>query len=121
MARRLPPFEKAEEGAQVRRSSKSVAALIVEGHGLRKHKEVFVHFLHRALGSADETAEHLSFLYETGSLKDSAEYSALAAACAKLSAKIARFIMGVKRHHSMPYFLRRGVPIENPGSRIKDG
>ena len=106
MTRKLPSFERFEEGAQVRRSSKSVSALIVEGYALRKHRDEFLHYLHRALASSDETKEHLDYLHETGSLKSSSIYSGLAADCEKLSAKIGRFIIGVERGHSIPYYLR---------------
>jgi len=105
MTRKLPSFERFEEGSQVRRSCKSVSALIVEGYALRKHRDEFLHYLHRALASADETKEHLDYLYETGSLKDSSVYSGLAADCEKLSAQSGRFIIGVERSHSSPYYL----------------
>ena len=66
MTCRLPRHRRFEEGEQVRKSSKSVSAQIVEGYGHRKYKAEFLHYLHRALASADETHEHLDFLYETG-------------------------------------------------------
>jgi len=103
---RLPASSRFEEGEQARRSSKSVSSLIVEGYGLRKNRDQWLHFLHQALASSDETREHLRYLYEGGSLKDHAAYSALAAACEKLSAKLGRFIIGVGRHHSKPFYLR---------------
>lgn len=73
----LPKFEMFEEGGQVRRSSKSVSALIVEGYALRKYKNEFLHYLWRAYGSSEETLEHLSLLFETSSLKDEKLYQDL--------------------------------------------
>ncbi len=56
-----------EEGSQVRRSSKSVSAQVVEGHALRQCKAEYLHYLGRAYASAEETIEHLQYLLETGS------------------------------------------------------
>ena len=41
----LPGFEKFEEGAQIRRSSKSITSLIVEGYGRRRYKADFIKYL----------------------------------------------------------------------------
>jgi len=65
----LPKYEMYEEGSQIRRSSKSIAANIVEGYGRRRYKNEFVQFLTYAVASCDETKAHLEMLYETGSLK----------------------------------------------------
>ncbi len=64
----LPRFELYEEGSQIRRSSKSVVANIVEGYGRRRYKSEYIRFLIFALASCDETREHLEILRETGSL-----------------------------------------------------
>jgi len=106
MTLRLPRFELYEEGSQIRRSSKSVSSLLVEGFRLRKYRDQFLHYLHRAAGSADETREHLDYLCETGSLKDDSEYDFLFSESEKLVAKLNQFIIGVERHHSKPYYLR---------------
>ena len=37
----LPKFELYEEGSQIRRSSKSVTSMIVEGYGRRRYKARF--------------------------------------------------------------------------------
>ena len=58
----LPRFEIYEEGSQIRRSAKSVPANIVEGYALRRHKAEYLQYLHRALGSCDETLVHLGIL-----------------------------------------------------------
>ena len=65
----LPKFEMYEEGSQIRRSSKSVVANLVEGYGRRHYKAEYVKFLTYALASCDETKAHLEVLHETGSLQ----------------------------------------------------
>jgi four helix bundle protein len=65
----LPKFEMYEEGDQIRRSSKSIGANIVEGFGRKKHKGEYVQFLTYALASCDETKYHLTILYKTSSLE----------------------------------------------------
>jgi four helix bundle protein len=119
MSLRLPSFEWREEGSQIRRSSKSVSTQIREGYGLRKYRDEFLHYLHRAAASADETLEHLAYLHETGSLKDAAEHSSLNSGYTELCASIGRFIIGVERDHSKPFYLRAGPP-PLPGSRIEN-
>ena len=79
MSLALPSFEKFEEGSQIRRSSKSVCANIVEGFALRKHKNEYIHYLYRAYGSSEETVFHLQVLYETESMKDVTMYNELIA------------------------------------------
>jgi four helix bundle protein len=93
MTLRLPHFERIEEGSQVRRSSKSVSCQLVEGYRLRKYRDKFLLYLHQAAASADETREHLDYLFKTGSLKDAAEYSFLAEESKKLLSKLLQFIL----------------------------
>lgn len=122
MTMRLPRFEFFEEGAQIRKSSKSVSSLIVEGYRLRKSRDEFLHYLNRAAGSADESREHLDYLHQTGSLKDPSEYTQLKAECERLLGKLIRFIQGVARNHSRPFYLvdsSHGTPAE-PQSRVAD-
>src|SRR5688572_1502509 len=95
MTLKLPWFELQEEGRQIRRSSKSVSAQLVEGYRLRKHRDMFLNYLHRAVGSADESREHLDYLFETGSLKDASEHSYLVSECERLLGKLTLFIVGV--------------------------
>jgi four helix bundle protein len=106
MSMRLPSHELFEEGQQIRKSSKSAAAQIVEGYRLRKYRDEYLHYLHRAAGSADETHEHLDLLYETRSLKDLLLYSTLKSQSDQLLSKLTRFIVGVERSHSKPFYLR---------------
>lgn len=41
MTMTLPKFEMFEEGSQIRRSSKAITSLIVEGYGRRRYKAEF--------------------------------------------------------------------------------
>jgi four helix bundle protein len=102
----LPKFEMFEEASQIRRSSKSVSANIVEGYALRKYKVEYLHYLYRAYGSAEETLEHLDYLWETGSLKNKGAYQELREQCRELNSQLFKFIQGVEREHSTPYSLR---------------
>jgi four helix bundle protein len=70
MSLKLPKHEMYEEGSQIRRSSKSVSAQIVEGYCLRKYKNEYLHYLYRSYASAEETIEHLEYLHDTKSLSD---------------------------------------------------
>jgi four helix bundle protein len=62
MSMKLPKFEMYEEGSQVRRSSKAVTALIVEGYGRRRYKADYIKHLIIAHAECDETIVHLKFL-----------------------------------------------------------
>jgi four helix bundle protein len=65
----LPKHELYETGSQIRRSIKSVRSNIVEGYGRKKYQpEYFKHLIY-ALGSNDETIDHLETLWETESLR----------------------------------------------------
>jgi len=103
MTLQLPKFEMYEEGSQIRRSSKRVSASIVEGYGVRRYKALYLSYLYRALGSADETQEHLELLHETGSLSDAVVFRELQGASRGVSQMLARFIDGVERQHTRPH------------------
>jgi len=62
----LPKFELYEEGSQIRRSSKSVIALIVEGYGRKKYKAEFIKYLVYSQAECDETIVHLDFYLKPG-------------------------------------------------------
>jgi hypothetical protein len=49
MSMQLPKHEMYEQGSQIRRSSKSISAQIVEGYALRKNKNEFLQYLNRDL------------------------------------------------------------------------
>src|SRR5688572_4713519 len=81
----LPKFETYEEGSQLRRSSKAVTTLIVEGYGRKRYKADLIKHLVIAHTECDETRVHLDFLFETGSLKDAAVHDKLTKAYEVLS------------------------------------
>ncbi len=95
----LPKFEMYEEGSQIRRSSKSVRANIVEGYGRRNYKQEFLHHLTYAQASCDETIDHLETLFETESLKDKALFEDLHRRLDVLGKKINLFAQAVQRSH----------------------
>ena len=96
---KLPKFEMFEEGIQIRRSSKSVKSTIVEGYGRRRYKQDFIRFLTYALGSCDETIDHLETLYETKSLKDNNLYNNLHERTEILGKKLNLFVQSVEKGH----------------------
>ena len=95
----LPRFELHEVGSQVRRSTKSIRANIVEGYGKRRYKLEFLRHLTYALGSAQETLEHLDTLHETGSLTSQEIHAELTSRTRLLIAKLTTFMRGVELHH----------------------
>jgi four helix bundle protein len=92
----LQKFEMFEEGNQIRRSSKSVTAMIVEGYGRRRYKADFIKHLVYAQSECDETIVHLDFLFETGSMRDLEKYTQLKNDYDLLSKKINKFIQWVE-------------------------
>jgi len=95
MSLTLPKFEFYEEGSQIRRSSKSVTAMIVEGYGRKRYKADFVKHLVCSQAECDETIVHLDFLFETESLKDKMVYDDLRNKYDLLSRRINKFIQWV--------------------------
>ncbi|NBV47641.1 MAG: four helix bundle protein [Verrucomicrobia bacterium] len=97
----LPRFEMHEVGSQVRRSAKSIRANIVEGYGKRRYKLDFLRHLTYALGSAQETLDHLDTLHEheTGSLASAVRHGELKVRTQILIAKLSTFMRGVELHH----------------------
>ena len=96
MSLTLPKFELYEEGSQIRRSSKSVTAAIVEGYGRKRYKADFIRFLVYAQSECDETIVHLDFLFETESLTDKIRYDDLRSKYDLLSKRINKFIQWVE-------------------------
>ena len=95
----LPKFELYEEGNQIRRSSKSIPANIVEGFGLRRYKNEFIKYLTFAHASCDETREHLELLFETGSLQNKELFENFLKEYEILSRKINSFISAIEFGH----------------------
>lgn len=96
MSLQLPKFEQYEEGSQIRRSSKSVTGMIVEGYGRRRYKADFIKYLVYAQSECDETIVHLDFLYETHSLVNETLFDELKTAYDQLSKRINKFIQWVE-------------------------
>lgn len=92
----LPKFELYEEGSQVRRSSKSVTSMIVEGYGRRRYKGDYIKYLVFAIAECDETILHLEFLYETSSWKDEDAFNKFMEEYDLLSKRINKFIQWVE-------------------------
>jgi len=95
----LPKFELYEEGSQIRRSSKSISANIVEGFGRRRYKAEFIKFLTYSHATCEETIEHLELLYETDSLKDKNIFDKFMQEYDKLGRMINKFIQSVEKGH----------------------
>ena len=93
---KLPKFEMYEEGRQIRKSSKSVKSMIVEGYGRRRYKQDFIRFLTYSIASNDETMDHLETLFETASLTDKAFYESLRNRVDLLGRKLNLFIQSVE-------------------------
>jgi four helix bundle protein len=96
MSLKLPKFELYETGSQIRRSSKSVRANIVEGTGRRRYKKDYIRFLIFSKSSQDETIDHLETLFETGSLTDEVLFKQLRTKGIELGIKLTRFIDAVE-------------------------
>ena len=96
----LPNYEMFEEGSQIRRSSKSVKSLIVEGYGRRAYKQDFIRFLVISMASNDETIDHLENLFYTESLRDNELYTDLHEKLEILGRKINNFISSVQKQHN---------------------
>jgi len=59
---KMPQYELYETGSQIRRSSKSITANIVEGYGRKMYKTEFIRFLIFSHSSCEETIVHLNFI-----------------------------------------------------------
>ena len=93
----LPKFEMYEVGSQIRRSSKSIRSNIVEGYGRKKYQQEYLKHLVYALGSNDETIDHLETLYETGSLQNKEIYNQLHGQLELLGKKLRNLINTIER------------------------
>lgn len=95
----LPKFELYEEGSQIRHSVKSIRSNIVEGYGRRRYRQEFIKHLVYALGSSDETTDHLETLFETGSLSNPELYDDLHRRMDTLGRKLNLFLQSVEAGH----------------------
>ena len=99
MTMKLPKFELYEEGSQIRRSSKTTKAAIVEGYGRRRYKQDWIKFLTYALSSNDETMDLLENLWETKSLTDEATFINLKMKIESLGKMLNKFLQTVEQEH----------------------
>lgn len=102
MTLKLPKFEMYEEGSQIRRSSKTTKATIVEGYGRRRYKQDWIKFLVYALSSNDETMDHLENLWDTESLTDKNLFESLKVKIEKLGKMLNGFLKTVEEIHLSP-------------------
>ncbi|WP_046756392.1 four helix bundle protein [Kordia jejudonensis] len=91
----LPKYELYEQGSQVRRSSKSITANIVEGYGRNRYKADFIKFLVYAQASCDETINHLHCIAEIHNKKN--ELNPMLESYIILGKQINKFITYVDR------------------------
>jgi four helix bundle protein len=96
LSQQLPKFELYEEGSQIRRSSKAVASMIVEGYGGRRYKADYIKHLIYSQSECDETILHLDFLFETESFQDKEKYNKLKSEYDDLSKRINKFTQWVE-------------------------
>lgn len=95
---RLPKYELYETGSQVRRSSKSISANIVEGFGRRRYKAEFVRFLVFSHASCNETIEWIEYIRDCyPDFKEDAVD--ILSKLDKLGRKLNRFIAAVEKGH----------------------
>ena len=102
MTMKLPKFEMYEEGSQIRKSSKTTKATIVEGYGRRRYKMDWVKFLVYALSSNDETMDHLENLWDTKSLTDEPTFIGLKSKIEILGKMLNKFLQTVEQDHQSP-------------------
>ena len=95
---RLPKYELYETGSQVRRSSKSISANIVEGFGRRRYKAEFVRFLVFSHASCNETIEWIEYIRDC--YPDFKEHAVdILSKLDKLGRKLNKFIAAVEKGH----------------------
>ena len=99
MTMKLPKFEMYEEGSQIRKSSKTTKAAIVEGYGRRRYKQDWIKFIVYALSSNDETMDHLENLWDTKSLSDQVIYMSLKNKIETLGKMLNKFLQAVEQEH----------------------
>ena len=99
---KLPKFELYEEGSQIRRSSKTTKATIVEGYGRRNYKQDWIKFLIYALSSNDETLDHLENLWDTKSLTDETIFVSLKNKIEILGKMLNKFLQTIEQDHRSP-------------------
>jgi len=95
---RLPRYELYETGSQLRRSSKSVSANIVEGYGRRRYKNEYLRYLVIAQASCDESIEWVKYIIDCHE-ESKDEAGKIIQQLNELGKKINRFIYAVEKRH----------------------
>jgi four helix bundle protein len=103
MTMKLPKFEMYEEGGQIRRSSKSVPSMIVEGYGRKRYKAEYIKYLTYAQSECDETLLHLELLSATGSSSGVSDNDGLMKEYDTLSRRINKYIQWVEDNFDPGY------------------
>jgi len=80
-------------------TSEYVKASIAEGYGRKIYKAEYLKFLIYALGSTDETKDHLETLYNTKSLQDHTLYNRLHEKTETLGKKIRNYYLWVEENY----------------------
>jgi len=93
----LPIHEKYELGSQIRRSSVSIRANIVEGYGRRRYIKEYIKFIVYAIGSKDETLDHLEMMYDLGYIKEKDQYCYLHKRLEKLGKMLNGFLQALDK------------------------
>lgn len=96
LSMKLPKHELYEQGSQVRRSSKSIVANVVEGYGRKRYKPEFIRFLIFANSSCDEIIAHLNMINQL--YFDSKKLHELIESYEELGKRIYRFTEYVELH-----------------------
>lgn len=94
----LPKIEQYEAGSQLRRSSKSMSANIVEGFGRRRYKAEFIRFLVFAHSSCNETIEWMEYIRDCYPDLDNSVAEILEK-LDELGRKLNSFIRAVEKDH----------------------
>ena len=102
MTMKLPKFEMYEEGSQIRKSSKTTKATIVEGYGRRRYRQDWIKFIVYALSSNDETMDHLENLWDIRSLTDEITFITLKNKIETLGKMLNKFLQAVEQEHQSP-------------------
>jgi four helix bundle protein len=102
MSMKLPKVEMYEEGSQIRKSSKTTKATIVEGYRRRRYKQDWIKFIVYALSSNDETLDHLENLWDTKSLTDEATFIGLKNKIETLGKMLNKFLQAIEQEHQSP-------------------
>jgi len=95
---KLPKYELYETGSQLRRASKAISLLFVEGYGRRRYKADDIRYLDCAQATLDESREAVEYIRDCHpQLAEAA--NAFVAEIDILGRKLGNFIRRVERDH----------------------